>query len=79
MSVRLALCQTSDQTAVEGNVMKITLALLVSASFALTGCATQPDTQMARVQAAETPSQTMKADYNDTLTAARQPRVASLQ
>ena len=59
--------------------MKITLALLVAASFALTGCATQTDTQMARVQAVETPSQMMRAEYNDTLTAARQPRVASVQ
>ena len=49
--------------------MKTTLALLVFASFALTGCATQPDIQQA--QALDTPSKVMKAEYDAPLTASR--------
>jgi starvation-inducible outer membrane lipoprotein len=51
--------------------MKTTLALLVFASFALTGCATQPETTQA--QALDTPSKMMKAEYDAPITASRLP------
>lgn len=52
--------------------MKTTLAWLVVASFALTGCATQPDTSQA--QALDTPSKVVKAEYDQPITASRLPR-----
>lgn len=52
--------------------MKTTLALLAFASFALTGCATQPEALQA--QALDTPSKMVKAEYNESITASRTPR-----
>ncbi|MBY0241804.1 MAG: hypothetical protein K2X55_21075 [Burkholderiaceae bacterium] len=54
--------------------MKTTLALLVFASFALTGCATQPEGQQAQAQTLDTPSKMMKAEYDAPITASRLPR-----
>lgn len=51
--------------------MKTTLALLAFASLALTGCATQPDVQIAQAQALTTPSQVVKAEYDAPITASR--------
>ncbi|MRV75912.1 hypothetical protein GJ700_29785 [Duganella sp. FT92W] len=54
--------------------MKTTLALLVFASLALTGCATQPAATTAQAQAVTTPSQMMKAEYDTPITASREAR-----
>lgn len=54
--------------------MKTTLALLAFASFALTGCATQPEARQAQAQSLDTPSQMVKAEYDEPLTASRLPR-----
>ncbi|GAB2864200.1 hypothetical protein GCM10027277_36150 [Pseudoduganella ginsengisoli] len=52
--------------------MKTTFALLVLASFALTGCATQPAATTAQV--VDTPSKTVKAEYDVPITASRTQR-----
>jgi hypothetical protein len=54
--------------------MKSTIALLAFASFALTGCATQPAAPVAQAQAPATPSQVVKAEYDVPITASREAR-----
>lgn len=54
--------------------MKTTLALLVFASFALTGCATQPEGQQDQAQTLDTPSKMVKAEYDEPVTGSRLPR-----
>lgn len=53
--------------------MKTMLALLAFASFALTGCATQPETAQAQAQTLDTPSKMVKAEYDAPITASRLP------